>query len=379
MKWLPKLLGYDYEILYKKGNENVVADALSRVNQSGELLQMAVSHVASDVWEKVKESWNRKIVVGGNEEIRKELIKHFHNEAIGGHSGVHVTTKKISAVFYWKGLKKMVKQWIRECDITMDFIEKLPMSHGKSVILVVVDRLSKYAHFMALSHPFSASQVAQLSTTYHPQTDGQTEVVNSCVLPNTPIYIPYVPGDCKVETVDRTLQAREEMVNLLKFHLKRSQDRMKNQANKHRTDRQFEVGDWVYLKLQPHRQVSIRQGHQHKLSPKYYGPFRIEERIGEVAYKLQLPDHSQIHSVFHISQHKKCHGKDHHMGILPQLREDGLLEYKPMAILERSLGKQNNRPVMFVLTQWTNRPIEEATWEIYADLIARFPGFDSAP
>ncbi|GKE35528.1 retrotransposable element Tf2 [Tanacetum coccineum] len=136
-----------------------------------------------------------------------------------------------------------------------------------------------------------------------------------------------------------TLQAREEMISLLKFHLKRSQDRMKNQANKHRTDRQFKVGDWVYLKLQPHKQVSIRQ-------------------------------------VFHISQLKKCHGKDHHMGVLPQLREDGLLEYKPMAILERRLGKQNNRPVMFVLTQWTNRPIEEATWEINADLIARFLGFD---
>ena len=175
----------------------------------------------------------------------------------------------------------------------MDFIEKLPMSHGKSVIMVVVDRLSKYAHFMALSHPFNASQVAQvfldgfyrlhglpqsivsdrdkiflsnfwkslfselkvqlkMSTAYHPQTDGQTEVVNRCLgcylrcmcgekpkewtkwLPlaefwyNTnfhsaiqttpyevvycqtpPIHIPYVPGDSRVESVDRTLQTRE--------------------------------------------------------------------------------------------------------------------------------------------------------------------------
>ncbi|GKE02356.1 hypothetical protein Tco_1390339, partial [Tanacetum coccineum] len=56
LKLQPKLLGYDYEIIYKKGNENVVADALSKVNQSGELLQLAVSYVASDVWEKVKDS-----------------------------------------------------------------------------------------------------------------------------------------------------------------------------------------------------------------------------------------------------------------------------------------------------------------------------------
>ncbi|GKA63951.1 retrotransposable element Tf2 [Tanacetum coccineum] len=220
----------------------------------------------------------------------------------------------------------------------MDFIEKLRMSHGKSVILVVVDRLSKYAHFMALSHPFSASQVAQLSTAYHPQIDAKQRC---CVFPNTPIHIPYVPGDCKVETLDRTLQAREEMVSLLRFHLKRSQDRMKYQANKHRTDKQFEVEDWVYLKLQPHRQVSIRQGHQHTLSP----------NLQNVMEKITTWESW----------------------------EDGLLEYKSMAILERRLGKQNNRSVMFVLTQWTNRPIEEATWEIYADLIARFLGFDSAP
>ncbi|GKF66199.1 retrotransposable element Tf2 [Tanacetum coccineum] len=152
---------------------------------------------------------------------------------------------------------------------------------------------------------------------------------------------------------------------------------MRNQANKHRTYRQFKVDDWVYLKLQPHKQVSIRQGEQHKLSSKYYGPFKVAKRIREVAYRLKLPSSSQMHPVFHISQLKKCHGKDHSMGVLPQLREDGLLENKPMAILERRLGKVNNKPVMFVLIQWTNKPVEEATWEIYGDLITKFPGFDA--
>ncbi|GJU05070.1 retrotransposable element Tf2 [Tanacetum coccineum] len=169
-----------------------------------------------------------------------------------------------------------------------------------------------------------------------------------------PIHIPYVSGESKVESVDRTLRIRESVMQMLKFHLTRAQDRMQNQANKHMTNRHFEVGDWVYLKLQPHRQVSIRQGQQHKLSSKYHGPFQVEERIGEVAYKLQLPNHSLV-------------------------IEDGTLEYKPMAILERRLGKLNNKPVLYVLTQWVGRPIEEATWEVYGDLITRFLEFDKVP
>ncbi|GJS34370.1 reverse transcriptase [Tanacetum coccineum] len=69
-------------------------------------------------------------------------------------------------------------------------------------------------------------------------------------------------------------------------------------------------------------------------------------------------------------------GKDERKEI-KALREDGLLENKPLAILERKLGKVNNKPVMFMLIQWNNKPVEEATWEIYGDLITRFPGFDA--
>ncbi|GKE29815.1 reverse transcriptase [Tanacetum coccineum] len=165
-------------------------------------------------------------------------VQHFHDEAIGGHSGAHVTMKKLGSLFCFKGFKKMVKIWK---EISMDFIEKLPTFHGKSMIMVVVDRLSKYAHFISLAHPFTASQVAQVFLDQVYKLHG---------------YL----SQFRVEEVDRTLQAREEAIKMLNFHLKRSQDRMRNQANKHRTNRQLEVNDWVYLKLQPHKQVSISQG-----------------------------------------------------------------------------------------------------------------------
>nr|GFA03576.1 putative mitochondrial protein [Tanacetum cinerariifolium] len=192
-KWLPKLLGYDYEIMYKKGRK--------KNSWTGGILKR-----------------KGKVVVGNDPELRKELVQHFHDEAIGGHSGAHVTIKKLGHCSIGKISVSSVSSGVWD-KISIDFIEKLPKSHGKSAILVVVDRLSKYAHFIPLTHPFTASQVAQvfldqvyklhglpesivsdkdkvflsnfwkalfaelkvklkLSTAYHPQTDGQTEVVN---------------------------------------------------------------------------------------------------------------------------------------------------------------------------------------------------------
>ncbi|GKF04120.1 hypothetical protein Tco_0034788 [Tanacetum coccineum] len=87
------------------------------------------------------------------------------------------------------------------------------------------------------------------TTAYHPQSDEQTEPIP--IWPNTPIHTPYVAKDSYVELVDRTLQARKQVIAMVKFHLKAAQDRMKVYADKKRSDREFAVGDLVYLKLQP--------------------------------------------------------------------------------------------------------------------------------
>ena len=100
---------------------------------------------------------------------------------------------------------------------------------------------------------------------------------------------------------DQLLQQRQHLLPLLKQNLETAQARIKAQANQHKTDMSFSVGDWVYLKLQPYRQLSLRSSHFHKLSPRYYGPFQILQRIGQVAYKLDLPVGCSIHSVFPIS------------------------------------------------------------------------------
>jgi hypothetical protein len=89
------------------------------------------------------------------------------------------------------------------------------------------------------------------------------------------------------------------MNNLIQQQLARAQQRMKVQADKNRTERSFAVGDLVYLKLQPYIQSSLAPRSNQKLAYRFFGPFLA--KVGKVAYKLLLPDHSKIHLVFHVS------------------------------------------------------------------------------
>lgn len=97
------------------------------------------------------------------------------------------------------------------------------------------------------------------------------------------------------------LQERSVMQEFVRQHLVRAQTRMKNQADKHKSECQFEVNDWVYLKLQPYVQASVMPRAHQKLSFKYFGPYHIIARVGQVAYRLKLPPASRIHPVLHVS------------------------------------------------------------------------------
>lgn len=257
------------------------------------------------------------------------------------------------------------------------------------------------------------------STAYHPQTDGQTEITNKTLetylrcmtadAPHTwskwlplaewwynttfhsaikstpyeivygqppPTHLPYLPGESSSVALDRSLQKREELIALMKFHLMRAQNRMKQYADTRRSDRDFKLGDFVYLKLQPYRQHSLKgKKVPHKLSPRFYGPFRVIDKIGSAAYKLDLPREAAIHNVFHVSQLKLCPNPPAVAPVLPQYLVDVGNAKEPEAVLETKMVRHQNKAVTKVLVQWKGSTPEQATWEYYKDFISKYPQF----
>lgn len=127
----------------------------------------------------------------------------------------------------------------------------------------------------------------------------------------------------------------------------------------------------MFLKLQPYLQSSLVRRANQKLAFKYFGPFRILERIGEVAYRLELPDSSRIHPLFRVSQLKPCLGPG--QKVLPQLPTSTDLFQVPVRVLQRHVHQQDLRTVVQVLVQWSGCPESMATREDLESLRQQFP------
>ncbi|GKC68332.1 probable LRR receptor-like serine/threonine-protein kinase isoform X2 [Tanacetum coccineum] len=221
-----------------------------------------------------------------------------------------------------------------------------------SALLVVVDRLSKFAHFLPIRHPYTASQIAQLF---------QDNVYKLHGLPKT-----IVSDKDKIftslfwQSLFKMLQmmtGEKPRIGSSGFHsaeLMKAQDRMKSQADKGGLTGNFKVNDWVYLKLQPYRQLT-------------------NKGLGSVAYIgcCSTSFSARVQSSF-LCSHGELLSVERLLiwGSFLSLDDEGLLADTPLKLLERKIVKQNNKMVIYALIQWSNGEIEYATWEKLEDIVS---------
>ena len=144
----------------------------------------------------------------------------------------------------------------------------------------------------------------------------------------------------------------------------RTQNKQKMYADRGRVKRQFEVDDLVYLCLQPYKQSTLKQKGAEKLKPRFYGPYKVIKHVGEVAYELELPAGSRIHTIFHVSFLKKALGQQvtATMEFSPT-DDEGHLVLQPEAILDTQERQLRSNIIKGYLNRWKNLPDEDATWE----------------
>ena len=528
-RWVELLNDYECEIRYHPGKANVVADALSRKEYSGrrvKSLTMTIhSHLSAQIKEAQLEALKQEAVANENLrgmeknlEIKEDGARYFMNriwtpkfgglrdlileEAHKSRYSVHPGSDKmyldLKRLYWWPNMKAEIATYVAKCltcakvkveyqkpsgllqqpeipewkweRITMDFITKLPKTtNGYDSIWVIVDRLTKSAHFLPIKETDKMEKLTRtylkeivrlhgvpisiisdrdsrftsrfwqslqkslgtrldMSTAYHPQTDGQSErtiqtledMLRACVIDFGKAWDTHLQliefsynnsyhtsikaapfealygrkcrsplcwaelGDTQLapgQATDNTLTGPEiirettEKIVQIRERLKASRDRQKSYADNRRKPLEFQVGDRVMLKVSPWKGM-IRFGKRGKLNPRYIGPFEILARIGPVAYRLLLPKElSNVHPTFHVSNLKKCLTDETLVIPWDEIVVNENLHFveEPVEIMDREVKRTKQSRIPIVKVRWSAKRGPEFTWEREDQMKQKYP------
>ena len=525
VRWLERLVSFEFKIIPISGKSNVVADALSRqshnvpspTNRNKSLLQEVINQTTvdsnnlsvafcdrSDLEELSKDYTKDKnlkaqyynpmqpfekkgdllfrsgkiCIPEGN--FRVKLLHDYHCTPNTGHLGITKTINRLSPKFYWKNLRSDVIKYVRSCQcqrskasnqkpagllqpleppktkwthVTMDFITPLPLSSkGNNGVLTVVDRLSKMIRIAPTKPNTDALSTAVLykdhvyrhhglpvniicdrdpifmsnfwkhlfkllgtkitpSSAYHPQTDGQSEIMNrkieemirsfvsfdksdwdrflvdfevaynssvNATTSFTPFFLNYgihpktVPLDIITSenpAAEKFLQNMQEAVKEAQEQIKKSNESTAEYVNQRRRPSTFKVGDKVWLST---KNLALEDGAgSRKLNPKYFGPFEITEDINGVTYRLKLSQpmiDRGIHNAFHASLLKPYFEDQFSRETSPPPAlqfHDGHEEYEVESITRHKKHRGKTK----YLVKWKGYADHENTWQTEEDLL----------
>ncbi|GJY91940.1 putative reverse transcriptase domain-containing protein [Tanacetum coccineum] len=302
-----------------------------------------------------------------------------------------------------------ISQWKWE-NITMDFVTKLPkMVASQDMIWVIVDRLNKSAHFLPMREDDTFEKLMRqylkeslnkalgtrldMSTAYHPETDGQSErtiqmledMLRACVLDFGKGWDKHLSLVKFSYNNSYHTSIKDALFEALygRNSIQATRDRQKSYADVRRKPLTFQVGDKVMLKVSPWKGV-IRFGKRGKLNPRYIGPFKIIAKVGTVAYRLELPEKlSRVHSTFHVSKLKKCMADEPLAIPLDKIQVDNKIHFikEPVEIMDREVKRPKQSPILIVKVRWNYRRGSKFTWEREDQMQKKYPHLfpNSAP
>ncbi|GJT96771.1 putative reverse transcriptase domain-containing protein [Tanacetum coccineum] len=354
-RWLELLSDYDYEIRYHQGKGNVVADALSRKERIKPLrVRALVMTIGLDL--------PKKILNAQTEAGKPENIK---NEDVGG-VGYSVMLPKSSQGYdtIWVIIDRLTKSSIFVPMRETDPMEKLARMYLKEVVTrhgihvsIICDRDPRFASNFLRSLQKALGTNLDMSTAYNPQTNGQSErtiqtskdILRACVIAFVNGWVNHLP---LVEfSYNNRYHASIKAAPFEALYGNNREDRPDQAKNasrmrstiefadlKHKP-MEFQVGDKVMLKVLPWKGV-VHFGKRGKLNPIYVGPFKVLEKVGAVAYKLELPQElSRVHNTFHVSNSKKCYADKPLAVLLDGIHIDDKLYFveEPVEIMDHEV------------------------------------------
>nr|GFA45855.1 putative reverse transcriptase domain-containing protein [Tanacetum cinerariifolium] len=341
-------------------------------------------------------------------DLRSVIMHESHKSRYSIHPGSKKMYQDVKKLYWWPNMKAGITTYVSKCltcarvkakhqrpsgllvqpailewkwdNITMDFITKLPKSsQGFETIWVIMDRLTKSAHFLPIRENDSLEKLARLylnkivarheipvsiicdrdgrftsnfwksfqkaldtdicmSTAYHPETDAEFSYNNS-------------------------------------YHASIKAAPYENYADRKQKLMEFEVGDEVMLKVSPWKGV-VRFGKRGKLNSRYVGPFKVLAKVGKVAYKLELPQElSRVHHTFHVSNLKKCYSDESLVMPLEGVHIDDTLQFveEPVEIMKREIKRLKRSQIPPVKVRWNSRRGPEFTWEREDSFKKKYP------
>nr|GEV09765.1 putative reverse transcriptase domain-containing protein [Tanacetum cinerariifolium] len=360
-----------------------------------------------------------RIYISFRSNVKELLLEEAHKSKYSIHPGDMKMYLDLKRNYWWPGMKRDYVKYVEKCltclkvkakhqkpygkiqplkipvwkwEITMDFVTKLPRTTKKHDVIWVI-------HFIPIREGMPVHKDGRftsnfwqdfqeelgmrwhMSMAFHPQTDSQIErtiqtledMLRACVIDfgeNWDDHLHLVEFAYNHSYHASIKMPPYEM--LLEENIER---RWKSYANKKRRLIEFNVGDFVMLKVSPWKGV-MRFKNKEKLSPRFIGPFKILKRVRKVAYTLKLPEEMKgIHNTFHVSYLRKCLTDESSVITLDEIEinPESTFQEEPITILGRKSRQLRNKEISLVKVEWKHRKGTSIRWELEEKMRIRYP------